>query len=191
MSSFLELARKRWSVRSFRPDGVPRDAMLRCLEAARLAPSACNSQPWRFVVVDDPELKRKVADETSDRLLPLNHFTKQAPVHVVVVMEPAKWRARVGAALTGRDFAWMDVGIAAEHFCLQAAEEGLGTCMLGWFHEKPIKHLLGVPASRRIALVIVVGYPVSTEIPEKVRKPLHNEVASWGRYGQDSALAEA
>ncbi len=183
MKDFLELVRRRWSVRAFRGEAVPREALERCLEAARLAPSACNSQPWRFVVVDDPELKNKVADATSDRLLPLNHFTKQAPVHVVVVMERSRWSARAGAAVSGRDFASMDVGIAAEHFCLQAAEEGLGTCMLGWFHEKPIKRLLGVPASRRLALVIVVGYPKEAKPPEKKRKSLE-EMASWGTYSQ-------
>jgi len=84
-------------------------------------------------VVDETGIKNRLADLAADRWLPLNHWTQQAPVHVVLVMEAANPTSHLGGWVKQRDFAWMDVAIAAEHFCLQALAEGLGTCILGWF----------------------------------------------------------
>ena len=89
-ANVLDVIKQRSSVRAYAPHPVARDKIERCLEATRLAPSACNAQAWTFIVVDDPELKNKLASCTTDRLLPLNHFTKQAPIHVVFVLEPGK-----------------------------------------------------------------------------------------------------
>ncbi|MBN1141720.1 MAG: nitroreductase family protein [Deltaproteobacteria bacterium] len=179
--AFLALARNRHSVRGYFPDPVPEEKLERCLEAARLAPSACNSQPWTFIVVDDPELKGLLADLTSERLLPLNHFVKQAPVLIVIVVEPANLTSRLGSWIKNRDFPLIDIGIAAEHFCLQAVEEGLGTCMIGWFREAEVKELLGVPAAKRIGLLIALGYPQFDAAPTKHRKPLE-ETVCHNRY---------
>jgi nitroreductase len=179
--NFLELVSKRYSVRNYREDEVPREKLERCIEAARLAPSACNSQPWKFIVVDDPATKDSLAKAAFEGLVNINKFVASAPVLVCIVSERQKLAARLGGLVTDRDFSLMDIGIAAEHFCLQAAEEGLGTCMLGWFSEKPVKKLLGVPASRRVELVISVGFAADTSIPEKRRK-LTTEIASWNKY---------
>ena len=85
---FLELVKQRQSTRAFeRERPVEREKIERILEAGRLAPSACNAQPWHFIVVDEPELKDKVAEAASAKMLGMNHFTKQAPVHVVIVEE--------------------------------------------------------------------------------------------------------
>ena len=127
----MGLVKQRQSVRKYADRPVGKDKVERCLEAARLAPSACNAQPWTFIVVDDAGIKNRLADLTADRWLPLNHWTKQAPVHIVIVVEPSNLTARMGARVKKRDFPWMDVGIAAEHFCLQAAAEGLGTVCWG------------------------------------------------------------
>lgn len=178
---FLELVQLRRSVRGYAPRPVEPDKIERCLEASRLAPSACNAQPWTFIVVDETDLKNRLADTTADRWLPLNHWTKQAPVHVVIVVEPANITARIGAKVKKRDFSWMDVGIAAEHFCLQAAAQGLGTCMLGWFKEDRVRELLHIPASKRVGLIITLGYPDEKRIRSKVRKPL-DRMVRWNRY---------
>ena len=156
---FLDLVQQRCSVRGYAPRPVEKEKIGHCLEAARMAPSACNAQPWTFIVVDDTELKNHLADATADRWLPLNHWTKQAPVHVVIVVEAAKLTSRIGAVVKKKDFPWIDVGIAAEHFCLQAAAQGLGTCMLGWFKEEKVKQLLNIPAAKRVGLLITLGYP--------------------------------
>jgi nitroreductase len=178
---FLELAELRQSDRRYHPGKpVEKEKILKCIEAARLAPSACNAQPWKFIVVDDHQLKNQVADATSNRLLPLNHFTKQAPVHVVIVREGANVTSRLGQVIRDKAFPLMDIGIAAEHFCLQAACEGLGTCMLGWFDEKKVKKLLRIPASKRAELIITLGYPASPKRAKK-RKKLH-EIVSYNLY---------
>lgn len=171
-AEFLNLVQMRQSVRGYLPRTVEPEKIERCLEAARLAPSACNAQPWTFIVVDDPDVKNQLADATADRWLPLNHWTKQAPIHVVVVVERTNITARIGAKVKNRDFSWMDVGIAAEHFCLQAAAQGLGTCMLGWFKEERVRHLLHIPTSKRVGLIITLGYPEVEGTRPKIRKAL-------------------
>lgn len=177
----LDVIKQRSSVRAYDSRPVTRDKIDRCLEAARLAPSACNAQAWTFIVVDDAELKNRLAPCTTDRFLPLNHFTKQAPVHVVFVLEPGKIISRAGGLIKQRDFRWIDIGMAAEHFCLQATAEGLGTCMLGWFNERKVQHLLHIPESKTVALIITVGHAASGDSPPRQRKPLQ-EVARWNSY---------
>lgn len=183
-ASFLEMVRQRESVRAYRNDLVDRAVIDRCLEAARLAPSACNAQPWKFIVVDDPALKNSLADATQSRLIPMNHFTKQAPVHVVVIREKANLTSGLGQVIKDKEFPLTDLGLAVAHFCLQAVEEGLGTCILGWFDEKKVKELLGIPRSKRAELIITVGFPLQETVREKRRKTM-DEVRSFNRYTGD------
>ena len=178
---FLSLVKARQSTRGYRSQPVERAVIERCLEAARLAPSACNAQPWTFVVVDDVALKNRLADLTANRLVPLNHWTKQAPVHLALVVEKANLSSRIGAVVRNKDFAWMDAAIAAEHFCLQAAVEGLGTCMLGWFKEAEVKELLQIPSRKRVGLLITLGYPSDDVVRPKVRNSL-TEMVRWNSY---------
>ena len=178
---FLDLIGRRQSVRGYRARPVEREKLDRCIEAVRLSPSACNSQPWSVIVVDDPALRTRLADLTADRWLPLNHWTKQAPVHVVIVMETPNLSARVGSRLKDRDFSWIDLGIAAEHFCLQAAAEGLGTCMLGWFKEDQVKEMLSIPPRKRVGLIITLGYASEDCVRPKVRKATR-DLVRWNRY---------
>lgn len=182
-ANFLSLVQNRQSVRGYLPQPVERDKIESCIEAARLAPSACNAQPWTFVVVDNAKLKNQLADLTADRWLPLNHWTKQAPVHVAIVVESANLTSRIGAKVKNRDFSWIDMGIAAEHFCLQATSQGLGTCMLGWFKEQKIRDLLAIPDDRRVGLVITLGYPADVNIRPKIRKKT-DQILRWNQYSQ-------
>jgi len=170
-NTFLSLVNKRQSVRKYSEKPVEPEKLQRCLEAARLAPSASNSQPWKFIVVNDPELRAKVAKETIGPLSTFNNFVPQAPVIVAIVIEKMKTLTKIGASIQDREYPLIDIGIAAEHFCLQAAEEGLGTCMLGWFNEKPIKDLLKIPKDKRIGLLITLGYaPEDYRLRQKIRK---------------------
>ena len=180
-NDFLSLVKARQSVRGYLPGPVEKDKLERCLEAARLAPSACNAQPWTFIVVDNAGIKDQLADLTADRWLPLNHWTKQAPVHVVLVVEAANLTSRLGAWVKQRDFAWMDMAIAAAHFCLQAAAEGMGTCMLGWFKEDRVRALLNIPEGKRVGLIITLGYPADATIRPKIRKA-QKAVVRWNGY---------
>jgi nitroreductase len=182
--NLLHLINHRQSVRKYTSRPVEPEKLQRCLEAARLAPSASNSQPWTFVVVTDPELRDKVARETSGPLSSFNVFVPQAPVILAIVIEKMKTVTQIGSWLKDREYPLIDIGIAAEHFCLQAEEEGLGTCMLGWFNEKPIKKLLGIPDKRRIGLLITLGYaPEDYPLRSKSRKS-PDEVIKFNNYGK-------
>lgn len=165
---FLKLARRRQSVRGYADRAVAREVIERCLEAARVAPSACNSQPWFFVVVDEPSLRAEVAGRLKG--LVMNQFADSAPVLVAVVAETPALIPRLAGHLKDKAYWLMDIGIAVEHFCLQAAEEGLGTCIIGWFDEKGVKNLLGVPKGKRVVLMISLGYPKEPAVRAKQRK---------------------
>ncbi|MFR9165880.1 MAG: nitroreductase family protein [Dysgonomonas sp.] len=178
---FSDLVKQRQSTRAFDQNKpVEQEKIDRIMEAARLAPSACNAQPWHFIVVTDPDLKNKVADAASAKLLGMNHFTKQAPVHIVVVEEKVNFTSGIGGMIKDKHFAYVDIGIAAAHITLAAKAEGLGSCILGWFSETKMKKLLGVPDSKRIILDIIIGYSAQP-LREKKRKPA-NEVISYNGY---------
>jgi len=170
--NFLELVKTRQSVRKYDASrAVGKEKIEKCIEAARLAPSACNSQPWTFIVVDDKKLVKDVAKATFSQVVSFNKFAVDAPVIVLIVIEKPKIITQIGEVMKNREFPLLDIGIAAEHFCLQAHEQGLGTCMMGWFNEKKIMQLLGIPAKKRIGLCISLGYPVDGYyFREKIRK---------------------
>jgi len=178
---FLDLVKARQSVREYLSKEVERDKIERCLEAARLAPSANNSQPWSFIVVEDPRLKDAVARNTFDKLISFNRFSLQAPVLVLIISERPSFFSGIGSAIKDKQFSLIDIGITAEHLCLQAAEEGLGTCMLGWFNEKGVKALLNISPSKRVELIITMGYPMSDKIQPKERKEI-DQIRSYNSY---------
>jgi len=178
---FLDLVKIRQSVRKYLNKPVEKEKIERCLEAARLAPSANNSQPWRFIVIDEPKLKERLAHKTFSKLISFNSFSLQAPVLILLISQRAKIVAKIGGIIKNKPFELIDIGIAAEHLCLQAAEEGLGTCMLGWFDEKGIKKILNIPSKRRIELVITLGYPELEKIRPKKRKTLDG-IISYNQY---------
>lgn len=176
-----DLIARRQSDRRYDPDRpVESEKVARIIEAARLAPSACNAQPWHFIVVDQPELRNQVADAVASRLLGMNHFTKQAPVHILVVEERPNFTAGIGGIIKDKQFPLLDIGIAAAHITLAATAEGLGSCILGWFDEKAVRRLLHVPDKKRIILDIVLGYSTQP-LREKKRKPA-DEVISYNKY---------
>lgn len=176
--NFEELVLKRQSDRRYLPDAVSKEEIMKCLEAARMSPSACNSQPWKFVVVDDRAKLNEMADAAEG--MGMNKFTHGVPVMVAVVLEKMNSSARIGSLLKNKDYSMMDVGMAVEHFCLQAAELGLGTCIIGWFDEKRIAKLLDIPKGRRVPLLIAVGHP-NGATRMKSRKPME-EISSWNTY---------
>ena len=178
MNDFLQLVNARQSDRAYDKSRlVEADKLERILEAGRLAPSACNAQPW-FVVVTDPSLAEKVGKAAAG--LGMNKFAKDAPVHILVVEESANITSRLGGKLKGKHFPLIDIGIVAAHMVLAAESEELGSCILGWFDEKEIKSLTGIPSSKRVLLDILIGYPVK-EKRKKMRKP-KEKVISYNQY---------
>jgi nitroreductase len=180
MQSFLELVKHRQSDRAYLDKPVEKEKIDRILEAVRLAPSACDSQPWKFIVVTDPEKRLLVADATTSKLLSMNHFTKQAPVQLVVIEESGNFTSSVGGWATDKHYPHIDLGIAAAHITLAAADEGLGSCIIGWCDGKKISKVLDIPKNKRVMLVILLGYSAQP-LREKKRKSIE-EIVSYDKY---------
>jgi len=168
--NFHELITKRQSERQYDARPVEPDKIMQCIEAARMAPSACNAQPWKFIVADEPELKKQLA--TAAAGMGMNKFAFEAPVIVAIVLENPNAMSKIGSVLKGKEYTLMDIGIAATHFCLQATDLGLGTCIIGWFDEKKVRKLLHIPGKKRIPLLLTVGYSTG-EVRKKQRKELN------------------
>lgn len=179
--NFDKLILTRQSDRNFSEKLIDRKILLKCIEAARLAPSACNSQPWKFIVADEPELVKSIAKCTYGKVTRFNKFTDKASAMAVVVMEPGNITSKVGAVFSNVEYAYIDMGIAVENFCLQAADLGLGTCIIGWSRHRDIKKLLKVPYGKKIGLLIAIGYEKNGKIRPKIRKKT-DEMSSFNRY---------
>jgi nitroreductase len=179
---FLDLVIKRQSIRDYSSRPVSRQDIDKCLEAARFAPSACNSQPWSFIVLDKEEIKNRFADKAFSGIYAVNSFAKKAPVIIVVVTERSAYAARLGSYFRGTQYNLIDVGISCEHLVLQAAELGIGTCWHGWFNEKAIKKFLGLPMDKKVDVLISMGYPKDEVLREKKRKSL-DEIRRYQQEG--------
>jgi len=181
---FEDLIKERQSIRKYTSQPVEKDKLIQCVEAARLAPSAHNTQPWKFIIVDDVELKNNLAACTTDESKYYNKWTPLAPVIVVLTLEESNFTSRESRSVENKDWPLIDIGIAVEHFCLQATELDLSTCILGWFYEKPVKELLNIPEEKTVALMITVGYAPSNFIARaKKRKPI-KEVMAFNTYSE-------
>lgn len=167
--TFYDLVRLRSSVRQYDGRPIPREVLERIVETARLAPSAVNSQPWHFIIVDDPEVLAQVSATLVTGNM--NKFASKASAIIVLVEEPMNIVSRIGGWLKSKHYAHMDLGIAAEHIALAATEEGIGSCIIGWLDEKRMRRLLHIPGSKRIPVVVALGYAELT-IKEKNRKPM-------------------
>jgi nitroreductase len=179
---FLHLIKNRQSVRKYQNRNVEKEKIDKLIEAVRLAPSASNSQPWKIIIVDNPALKDQVARAANSKTIQFNKFAIEAPLIAVLVIEKPTFISQIGGRIMKREYVLIDIGIAAEHFCLQAAELGLGTCMLGWFNERAVKSLLKIPENKRIGLLITVGYPADNyPIRDKRRKTIE-EISSFNQY---------
>lgn len=168
----LDVIQKRRSVRKYKKDPIPEKAFMRVLEAARLAPSGKNFQPWKFIIVKDKALKEKLAQASAGQF-----FMAEAPIIIIGCGFPDNCYAHMGRYMKS----WsVDVTIALDHLMLQAQEEGLGTCWIGSFEEEEVKAILNIPENVKVLALTPLGYP--DEIPRfRGRKNL-DEIISYERF---------
>ena len=166
---FTTIAKNRQSCRSYDPDrAVEREKLDAILESARLAPSACNGQPYHLTVCTG-ETAKEVAKATMG--MGMNKFAIQEPVMIVISEEPYVKSAAVGAKLKHNDFRSIDIGIVTAYLTAEAAAQGLGTCILGWLDDEKLRNICGLSAPVR--LVITLGYPSAEDtLRNKKRKDL-------------------
>ena len=172
--NFLEIARTRQSCRSYDESrSVEQEKLDAILEALRLAPSACNGQPYH-VTVCRGQVAKDVAAATAG--MGLNKFAAQAPVMLVLSEMPYVRTAAMGAKVKGNDYRSIDIGIAAAYMTAEATAQGLDTCMLGWFNDKKIRALCGLEYPVR--LVITLGYAKEGDpLRKKIRKEMDDLVS--------------
>lgn len=167
----MEVIRARRSIRKFKKDPVPEEALKKLLEAFKSAPSSKNTQPWRLVIIRDGETLKQLADLTK-----YGKFLADAPLAIAVVACPKK-----------SDWAIVDATLATYNMVLVAAEMGLGTCWIGTMDRERAKELLGIPEDMFLLTVIPVGYPA--EIPPPTpRKPVEC-IVYYERYGRKAPPA--
>jgi nitroreductase len=160
----LDAIRKRYSCRSYQDKSIEQDKLDCILEAARLAPSARNTQDWRFVVVTDKAIKSKVAGTTNRPEV----FEKAGAI--IAACSNSDYVMRCGQAIGP-----IDVAIALEHISLQAADLGLGTCWIGSFDAGKVRQILTIPEDVAIIELMAVGYPADSK-PEPKREPIEQIV---------------
>ena len=166
--NFMEIANTRQSCRAYDEARiVEREKLDAILTAAQLAPSACNGQPYHFTVVKG-DLAKEVAKTTQG--MGMNKFASQAPVLIVISEMPYVKSAAMGAKVKNNDYRSIDIGITTAYLTAEAAAQGLGTCILGWFDDDKIRKLCGIEYPVR--LVITVGYPKDDVIRPKKRKEI-------------------
>jgi nitroreductase len=174
MSDFLELCKLRQSCRGFSEQLVEHDKLVQCVEAGRLAHSACNAQPWSFVVVENQNMVSQIA--LCGQQLKQNSWLGTAKAFIIVLEEHAVLSPVISCFLDSQYYAKGDIGAAAAYICLEAAAQGLGTCIIGIYDRKKICELLDIPVEKQFGSVIALGCPSNDIIRQKKRKAFEDIV---------------
>lgn len=173
---FYQLVEARQSCRAYDSScEIEKEKLARIIKAARLAPSACNSQPWHLITVTDVSRRNEVAHALTS--IGMNKWAEQAAAFIVIVQESPNFTARLGGWIKNKHFPLIDCGIVSSHITLAATQEGLGSCILGWFDEKRMRKILNIPRSKRVLLVVSLGY-TKDEHREHQRKLLEDMSSS-------------
>jgi len=180
-SPFKQLVRGRRSIRRYVPQPVEREKIMDCLEAARLAPSAENAQTWRFLVIDDPDLKARFAREAFSGIYGQTRFAAEAPVLILILAKLDFLANKLGKQIQKISYFLIDIGIAGEHIVLQAEEFGLGTCWIGWFNLRKARKFFKIPRKYKIVALLAMGYYEKKPKREQLRKPLE-DIAWFNRF---------
>lgn len=165
-----EAIKARRSVRAYRDKSVPQEVLTRILDAARMAPSGGNRQPWKFVVVTDTGTRKELAEAANNQ-----HFVGEAPVVIASVgLNPDRTMS------CGIPADPVDVAIAIDHLTLAAVEEGLGTCWIGAFSQERVCQILEIPKSFKVIELLALGYPADSP-HTKSRKSLQ-EIVCYNKF---------
>ena len=170
-SIVLQTLEKRFSCRRYLPDCPDRSRMEVLEEAVRLAPSACNRQPYTFHFVTDREVIRKIAQAVPLGPASVNSWMGSAPLIVAAVGKPELVWHRM-TQMIDTDYHRTDAIIAMDHLCLAATEMGLGTCWVGWFRRKKVAKLLKIKKGEEVVILMTVGFPEKEPSARKPRKDI-------------------
>jgi len=182
-TSFQNLVSQRRSIRRYLDQPVEREKILTCIEAARLAPSADNVQPWRFLIIDEPEIKEAFAKDVFSGIYFVSRFAAKAPVLILILARLDIIANRIGKQIQNIHFYLIDIGIAGEHIVLQAEELGLGTCWIGWFNTRQARKFFNIPRKYKIVSLLSLGYCDRRPSKGRNRKTLE-EIVWFNKIGE-------
>jgi nitroreductase len=168
VEKILPVFRQRYSCRSYNGEIVSRENLITCIEAARQAPSACNSQPARFFVTNKKDLIKDIADRGMGKLIPNKWLINCGAI--VVIANDIPILSKVGSLISSINYNEIDSGIAGEHLVLQASVMGIGSCWIGWFKEKEIKKIMDIPKNLKIVSIISLGFPEKKGAPARKKE---------------------
>ena len=182
MQKILSTIKERRSIRKFKDSPVDRMVLMSCIEAARLAPSADNRQPWRFIIIDEPEIKKRFADTAFSGIYRATRWAAKAPALIVLIADLTFITHKLAPAVQGTPFFYLDMGIAGEHIVLQAQSMGLSTCWIGWFNLDNVTRFLNLPGRMKVCQLMAVGYKDDSSRPRvKKLKPI-DEIVSFNQW---------
>lgn len=171
-NDFISLVKSRYSCRSYQPTEIDRETITEILNAARLAPSACNKQPWKFMVIEATR-ERAWIHECYDR-----DWVKEAPIFIIALANHDEgWHREID----NKDHTDIDLAIAIEHICLAASSFGLGSCWICNFDVSKCMSLFNIPEEWEPVAIIPIGHPTTNIYPEKKRKSL-SDIVKWGKF---------
>lgn len=165
-NDFLEICQHRSSCRSYTQQDIKNEEIEKCIECARLAPSACNKQPWRFIIVKDSDTCSNICKNALLPGLPMP-WTQTAPVIVILCIEKSFITHTLAPLLSGVNYQLIDAGIAGEHFVLAAETLGLSSCWIGWFKEKKVKKITKITKNLRVVSLFTLGYPTKEHLAKE------------------------
>ncbi len=183
---FDEVIKKRRSVRVYENKMVEKDKLISVVESSMFAPSACNRQPARFIIVTE---KRKVEMIFKHALggIVSNSWARTVPVFIIACAKKTMFVHTIGARFRNIPYHYLDMGAAIEHLLLKAVEQGLAACWIGWFNGNSIRRILHIPISIEIISLIAIGYESKQKKQKERMQRMRNEFLFWNNYGKTSS----
>ena len=177
---YMQAARE--SCRIYSDKKVSRETLTHLVDVARMAPSGCNSQPWHFIIVDEPKAHAKVVEALDDHGLTGCPWGAKVPAFILICEEEAHLKPGVAEHYGSQHFAQMDIGMAAMGLCYEATALGLGTCMIGTMNQEKLHQAFEIPEERIVRLIITVGYPAKKSEPRKKARKDLEEIVSYNHW---------
>lgn len=187
---FIDLVKRRASVRKYLDKPIPPNLLLDCIEAARLSPSACNAQPWKFLIIDNKNTIKTLTKNICHTIYSFNKFISDAAALIIVISDKEGFLRKVAGKFKGTNYYLIDIGIACQHLVLQAEELGIGSCWIGWFDQKRLIKTLRLPKKTKIDIILSLGYYDLKLTNPKNRKSI-NKIASFhqdNNYKNENSL---
>lgn len=184
--TFDEVIKKRRSIRVYENKMVEKDKLISVVESSIFAPSACNRQPARFIIVTEKRKVERIIEHSLGGIVS-NSWARTVPVFIVACAKKTMFVHTIGARFKNIPYHYLDMGAAIEHLLLKAVEQGLAACWIGWFNRNSVGRILYIPRSIEIISLIAIGYESKQNKQKERMQRMQNEFFFWNDYGKTSS----